>query len=181
MHDHRYRALFAETPTWKRFLASLLCLWAALLVGCQPDASQPPSHTTQEHAEDGDDGHHHEEDGDEGHAHEHADAENFGAGVTMLKEHYQEIKLAFEAEQPEGAHDALHCIGDLLENLPKLAKQAGLDDDQMTTVQQSVDKMFEAYGQVDDAMHHNQTPDYAAVAKTLDDEMAALEKLASSD
>ena len=172
----------AAMKTLGRFSAVLLCLLAASLIGCQQDASQEVTNTTleYEHDDDGDAGQHHEhaEDGDEGHVHDHAQLEDFGTGVTMLEEHYEEIKVAFEAGKPDDAHDALHCIGEILENLPRLAKQAELTDDQVTAVQQAVDKMFEAYGQVDDAMHHNQTPDYAAVADSLDTEMAVLKKLA---
>jgi hypothetical protein len=73
----------------------------------------------------------------------------------------------------------MHCVGELLENLPGLAQSAGLTEDQVAAVQDAVDKMFDAYSTVDDAIHSGQRADYSSVSGTLDESMMALEQAVS--
>ena len=95
--------------------------------------------------------------------------------MGSLKEHYEEIKVAFESGQPDDAHGPLHDIGHVLEQIPKLAGSE-LPEDQAEEAMLAVAQLFDAYGQVDDAMHKNEEPDYAAVAEAIDASMATLEK-----
>ena len=110
---------------------------------------------------------------------EHPLPEDFASGVTELKEHYQEIKVAFAQDDLEKAsqqaHAPLHGIGRLLEALPDLAKKANLPPEDSETVKKSVDTLFQAYGSVDDALHVGKEPDYKAVADQIDDAMAGIE------
>jgi hypothetical protein len=112
--------------------------------------------------------------------HQDPDApQTYAEGVAALKESYQTIQDAFAAGDAEKAHGPLHEVGDLLTALPKLAQSAGMNQEQVQSVEEASNAMFEAYGQVDSAMHHGEEPDYAAVADTLDQHMATLEQLQS--
>jgi hypothetical protein len=109
-------------------------------------------------------------------ADDHDDApESYAEAVTLLKEHYSVIKNAFESGNDNEAHEPLHHVGHVLESIPDLAESAQLSSEQIEQVQQAVDEMFAAYGEVDKAMHANEEPDYAAVSETLDTHMSTLE------
>lgn len=162
------------------FSAGLL---AMLLIGCEKKDAAPPD-SAPAAAESHDDHEHGEEHADHEHAHEHSQdhgshviPDNYAAAVAMLKEHYEEIKTAFAADDADQAHDPLHCVGDLLEALPKLATAAQLTPEQTEAVQGAVDKMLDAYGTVDEALHHGEKADYAAVSQTVDEQMQVLEGL----
>jgi hypothetical protein len=158
------------------FSAGLL---AMLLIGCEKkDAAAPDSSPAT--AESHDDHEHGDEHAAHEHGHDHgshAIPDNYAAAVDMLKEHYEEIKTAFAADDADQAHDPLHCVGDLLEALPKLATAAQLTPEQTEAVQGAVDKMLDAYGTVDEALHHGEKADYAAVSQTVDEQMQVLEGL----
>jgi hypothetical protein len=73
------------------------------------------------------------------------------------------------------AHDPLHEVGPLLENLPKLAGQAGLNAEDLATAKAAITAMFEAYGQLDQAIHGDKEVDYESVRDKLDQGMADLD------
>lgn len=111
--------------------------------------------------------------------HDHADTElhTLAEGIAALELNYQQIKDAFAKNDAEKAHDPMHSVGNVLDALPELGKTAGLTADDATKLQQAVDKLMEAYGSVDEAMHEEKTPDYAAVAEQIDQQMAVLRAL----
>ncbi len=161
-----------------RYLTMAACLLAAICLNAcnrstpsgKPSADQSGA-TSPDH-----DGHDHDE---------HALPTTFAEGVSELKEHYQEIKTAFaqaDAKKAvEEAHDPLHHVGEILEALPELAKKADLSAEQLETISKSVGTMFDSYGNIDDAVHDEKSPDYAAVAEKLDEAMAAIEGVSSPE
>ncbi len=104
---------------------------------------------------------------------------DFTAGVQELKQCYLKIKQAFAASDShaaiEQADEPLHRVGEILEVLPDLAQKTQLTHDDLQSVKKSVDAMFEAYGDIDGAVHAGKTPDYQAAAKQLDEAMSVLE------
>jgi len=164
-----------RSPQPSRGITIFLCLLVAVLwVGCDRSAAdkKPPADQTQD-----------ESDTHADHAvhagEKHALPETFTKGVSELKEHYLEIKKAFEQadikQAVELAHEPLHTVGEILEVLPELAKQGNLSPEDLQTVDESVDAMFDGYGSVDDAVHEGREPDYKAVAAKIDTAMAAIE------
>ncbi len=113
---------------------------------------------------------------------EHAEQapHSFAEGVTALQKHYEEIKTAYTQGEAEKAHEPLHQVGSVLEALPELGQKAGLAATDLEKLKQSVEKIFEAYGNIDDAVHQKKEADYQAVAKQLDENMAAISSLVSS-
>jgi hypothetical protein len=169
---------------------SLIVLWTA--GGCGKSTTKaPPAADNKTPADDHDhdhgdaEGEHDHGDAKDEHAHGDADAHEHGAaelhtlaeGIASLEKHYQQIKDAFAQNDAEKAHDPMHGVGLVLEALPELGKAAGLSADDATNLQQAVDKLMEAYGSVDEAMHEGKTPDYQAVAETIDQQMAVLRGL----
>ncbi|MCU0982522.1 MAG: hypothetical protein MUF25_25470 [Pirellulaceae bacterium] len=117
-------------------------------------------------------------------AHDHGDGDHkdapsgpqdFPAGVAALRGHYEAIRDAFQANDLDKAHAPLHDVGGALEALPGLAGKAALGETELAAVKSAVAAMFDAYGQVDGAMHEGKQPDYAAVADKLDKGMADLQ------
>jgi hypothetical protein len=104
---------------------------------------------------------------------------NFAVAVADLKEHYQQIKQAFEQGDDGKADEPLHRVGHLLEHLPELARKAELPSDDLEAIEAAAEKMFEAYATVHEPVHNNQPADYAAVADSLDEAMASIEAVAN--
>jgi hypothetical protein len=100
--------------------------------------------------------------------------------VAVLRGHYQTIGDALGKDEIDldTAHDPLHEVGGLLENLPKLADQASLSAEDRATAQAAITAMFEAYGQIDQAIHGGQPVDYEAVRGKLDKGMTDLDSVA---
>lgn len=108
---------------------------------------------------------------------EHADEPaTFAEALAKLQEMKSEICTAFENETPEDAHDALHGVGHLLEDLPKLAaQQDGLSAEQLGNVETAVESLFDGFGQLDDTLHGGEEVDLEQLDKQLTEAMASLE------
>ena len=153
---------------WVGYLVVVLLTVAFL--GCGPAADKAPdSNAAASHEHD----HGDHDDGD------HKDApsgpQDFPAGVAALRGHYEAIRDAFQANDLDKAHAPLHDVGGTLESLPGLAGNAALGETELAAVKSAVAAMFDAYGEVDGAMHEGKQPDYAAVADKLDKGMADLQ------
>lgn len=143
-------------------------LFAIGLAGCGNDASRAPRapHDHHDHAPDP---HAHD------HHHDHSHPQDFPAAVAALRELYETIRDAFQANDPDKAHGPLHHVGHVIEDLSGLAAKAGLGEEELATVKSAAETMFEAYGRLDEAMHTGKKPDYAAEADSLEKAMADLQ------
>jgi hypothetical protein len=134
--------------------------------GCgSGDRADQPGTAAQQHG-----------DHDHDHDHGHAAPEDFVSGVAVLRGHFETIRDALGKSDIDidTAHDPLHEVGRLLENLTKLADQASLSDEDRATAQAAITAMFEAYGQIDQAIHGGNEVDYESVRDKLDKAMADL-------
>ncbi len=156
---------------------SLVMLLSIALLGCGPAGDKAPG-ANEAASHDHDHGDHDHDHGDHDHG-DHKDApsgpQDFPAGVVELRENYEAIRDAFQANDTDKAHQPLHGVGAVLEALPELAGKAALGETELASVKSAVAAMFEAYGQIDGAMHEGKQPDYAAVADKLDKSMADLQ------
>lgn len=82
------------------------------------------------------------------------------------------IGAAFEADDPDAAHDDLHVIGHVLEDLPKLAGTAGFALDRKA-VERSAGVLFDVFSRIDDKLHGGTGSTYAEEAKTISKELGA--------
>lgn len=158
--------------------AGLSLLLLASTVGCGDSRQKPSSAPArQPSAVDAQADEHEHGDHDE---HAEQAPHSFAEGVAALQKHYEEIKTAYTQGEAEKAHEPLHQVGSVLEALPELGQKAGLAATDLEKLKQSVEKIFEAYGNIDDAVHQKKEADYQAVAKQLDENMAAISSLVSS-
>lgn len=96
----------------------------------------------------------------------------FRDAVAAIIDHDARIRAAFEAEDPEAAHDDLHAIGHLLGEIPQLAHTAGLAIDRKM-VKRSAGILFEAFSRIDDNLHGGTGSTYAEEAETISKELGA--------
>lgn len=158
----------------------LAMLLSVALLGCGPaadNANRPGQTATHDHDHDHGDAHAH---GDEGHDHdahagEQSQPEGFPAAVAAVRQHYEVIRDAFQANDMDKAHEPLHSIGHLIETLPELAAKAELGEQDLATVKSAAAAMFAAYGEIDDAIHTGKEADYASASGALDKAMADLQ------
>jgi hypothetical protein len=129
------------------------CL-VSLSTGC--NSSDPASETVAEH------GHDHDLD--------------FGGAIGQIEELAATIGDALAAGDMDTAHDPLHEIAHLLEDLPDLAQHAGLSDADQASVKAAANKLMDAYGAIDEQMHGEEGKSYDSVK---DDIAAGLESLES--
>ncbi|MFK7734474.1 MAG: hypothetical protein AB8B50_00500 [Pirellulaceae bacterium] len=100
-------------------------------------------------------------------------AEAFEA-LTAMK---TEICKAFAAGTPDEAHDSLHKVGQLLEDLPDLAaKVEGVSADRLSKVEAAVEKLFDGFTKLDGTMHDGPEVDVAELEKQLSAAVGELEK-----
>jgi hypothetical protein len=118
-----------------------------------------------------------ESDGHVGHKH----AETYPEAVAELEEMNKVIAAAFAAEDLDAAHDPLHEIGHVLDELPGLAKKHGLGDEAVAAISGAVEKLFDAFGKVDEKFHGAEGATYDEVKETVDTNMAILRQHLSSD
>lgn len=180
---------YPDRRFWTAALAAAMSAAVAVaLSGCgtagtDTDPSRPQAgaddhdHTGHDHGE----GEHaeHAEHGEEhaGDDHMQSTPTDFAAGVGALRQRYEAIRDAFQADDVEKAHEPLHEVGGLLDALPKLVDQSELSDSDKATAKAAVTAMFDAYGQIDGAIHDGKAPDYDAVAADLDKAMADLDQV----
>lgn len=159
MSQGNWDAKFVSLPLCHGLIVGLVMLG---FTGCGPSPSpESPARVADDHD----------------HDHDHEAVENFAEGVSTLRGHYETIRDALDEDDIDTAHDPIHQVGHLLESLQQLVDHVGLDADDKATAQAAIDKMFEAYGEVDKAIHGAQPVDYEAVREPLDQGMADLESV----
>ena len=104
------------------------------------------------------------EDTHEGHSH----ADNYPEAVAELDEMREQIEQAFAAGDIDGADGPIHEVGHVLEELVSLAKQQGVDDEALAAIGSAVEKLFDAFGRVDEKIHGGEGADYADVKAEID-------------
>jgi hypothetical protein len=103
---------------------------------------------------------------------------SFEQAVAQLQQHRDAVRDAFAAGTPDACHDALHQVGHLLGDLPKIAEASGLSEEQQAAVTEAAGKLMTAFGEIDKTMHGAADgADYAAVESDVD---AAMETLTST-
>lgn len=146
-----------------RMLACLLSVCAISLLGCGKPGSTDQA-ATPAHDDHGDHDHKHE--GHDDHPHTYAEAiEKIEALRTAVRDN-------LAAKEKGKADEAVHEVGHLLEDLPKLAKSHTAED--QTEIKQASDELIDLFGKIDEQLHADKEPDYDAVSAQVE---TALEKL----
>lgn len=156
---------------WKRYVAALACSLLLVSLGCDSGTDTLSESGSTETAGAAADGHNH------GDGHDH-DAADMSEALAHLNEHCTKIKTAFEGNSPEDAHDSLHEVGQLLESIPALAEKKGLSSEQVGTVKEQVEALFDAFTTLDETMHGGDAVEYSEVDAKIQDAMSKLQEMA---
>ena len=149
---------------------SFVMLMSFALLGCGPAGDKTPG-ANEAASHDHDHGDH--DHGDQKDA--LSGPKDFPAGVAALRENYEAIRDAFQANDTDKAHQPLHDVGGRSKRCPNWPAKPLSARRNWLTVKSAVAAMFDAYGEIDGAMHAGKQPDYAAVADKLDKGMADLQ------
>lgn len=146
-------------PNLEQAVSSVVAALVAMaLTGCPAPATAPEEEAAN-HA-----GHDHAD----GHDHPHTLAE----AHEQLAQMAGEIKAAFQADTPDDAHHAMHEIGNVILEIPELAKQAGAATAE--EAKQLTDDLLDGFGKLDNMMHGGDKVTWDDVSEKID---AAMEKL----
>ena len=102
----------------------------------------------------------------------------FVSAVTEVISLRNTIRDGFAAGDIDAAHDPLHEVGFRLEDIPELAKKAQLDSAQQGEVDTAVEKLLDAFGNVDKTLHGGEGSTYEEEAEAIDAAVLELAKLA---
>ncbi|MCU0711617.1 MAG: hypothetical protein MUC43_06125 [Pirellula sp.] len=149
-----------------------------LFVGCEPDKTTSTGKPAN-HSHDGA-GHSHDGHSHEGHSHgEQGAAAKMGLkdSVAKVVELATKIKEAGEKGDFEAAHDEMHDIGHLLEELAAKAKAESKSEEEQAAMKTAADALFATISKVDEAMHENKEIKYEEVKAGFESELAAMKAL----
>ena len=103
-------------------------------------------------------------------------AETYAAAVEDLNGLATSIKEALTANDEEMAHDPLHEIGHVLEEIPALANKESFTDKDKEAIKKAVDELFESFGKLDEKMHGKEGAMYDDVADQIEQALATLQE-----
>lgn len=158
---------------------------AGLSAGCNSRAPAPPADVVALAEAIVNDG-----DSDRDESHEHDDSKSpltFAEAVTQILAHGEAVNKAFVSNDPEAAHHDLHELGQLLQQLPDMGKKAKLSNANQAGVAEASKKLFHAYDELDQLMHHDDDKSANAAAAfdkasiAIDTGRAALQSIAQSN
>ncbi|TWU03797.1 hypothetical protein [Neorhodopirellula pilleata] len=177
----------------KWFLAGALLTFGMLTIGCQPAPDTAAIGTT---ADEHDHDHEHGHDHDHAHGDEHSDdldigalkpiepaptPESFDAGVDQLASLRDTVAKGFADKDIDSIHGELHSVGNLLESIETLAQSSEMTDDQKKEAATAIEKLFDAYGSVDEKLHGGEGKDYSEVQKEINSAIATLSNLTKTE
>ena len=81
------------------------------------------------------------------------------------------IRDGFAAGDIDAAHGPLHEVGHILEELPQLAEKDGISGEQLGSVKQATEELFDAWGRVDATLHGQEGSTYDEEATAIEDAM----------
>lgn len=104
-------------------------------------------------------------------------AADAAAAVAKLAGLATEVKAAFEGGEPHDAHDQLHVIPEVLDDVVDASKSLGLSEANQAKVLEAVESLFEQFGKLDEGMHGGEQIGYEAVGPQIDAALNTLKEL----
>lgn len=164
---------FMNSSQWFVLIAAIT--YTGTLAGCRPAETPPesPSAAVDDHD------HEHDHDHDD---HDHSGdidveglaplevappLESLGHGVEKLVVVRDTIAQGFADDDVDSIHDQLHDVADLLGQIEELIPEADISEDAKQQMQQAVDSLFDAYGEVDAKLHGAEGKDYQDVSEEI--------------
>ena len=111
---------------------------------------------------------------------EHAHAETLADAVKELEGMCATIKAAFAKDDAEAAHDPLHEVGHVLEEIPDLVAKSALDEAGKAEALSANKSLLDEFDAVDQGMHGSGGKKYSEVAEAIDAALKTLVEKAKS-
>ena len=106
--------------------------------------------------------------GTTGNESEHVHAETLPDAVKELEGVCATVKAAFAKDDSEAAHDPMHDVLHLLDEIPGLVAKSTLDDATKAEIKTAADSLFKSFDEVDKGMHGSGGKKYSEVAEAID-------------
>ncbi len=94
--------------------------------------------------------------------------------VAEIVDLRNKIRDGFASGDVDAAHGPLHEVGDKLESLSKLAEKSSFREEDKQVIEEHINILFAAFGEVDKTLHGQDGSTYDEEADTID---AAMDKL----
>lgn len=94
------------------------------------------------------------------HDHGHIDQFTFREIAEKLIDMDGQIRNGLASDDEHAAHEPLHEVGHVLENLSNLARNEGLSKDVVEAVEQAKEDLFTAFGNIDKTFHGEEGSTY---------------------
>lgn len=120
---------------------------------------------------------------EKGHGHDHTTNAQipFDVLVVQVSEKCDAIKVAFDEDKKEEAHDPLHEVGYLIAKLPDAASKENLSPSDLSQVKEASDQLMIAFGKVDALFHSNESGvEYDQVQPDVQNALAVLKEKANA-
>jgi len=147
--------------------------------GSSEAAEHEAEHTHSEETAHADhhEGHDHAHEGEE--SHDHASAATLSEAVQEVVALNEQIREGLAEGDTAKADGPVHKIGHVLEEVEQLAGKASLDDTQKQDVKLAIEKLFDAFGKIDEKLHGGKGADYQDVAPQIDEAIQKLKDIAN--
>ena len=128
---------------------------SGVFVGCEPMPKKPSA-------------------GGHDHAHSHEGPNSYADAVADIEKYQGIVKAAFDKNQIDDAHDALHDIGHAIESVGTLASKEGFADADLAAAKKSSESLLDAFGAIDETLHGGKGKNYGEVSDQVDEAIATL-------
>ncbi len=109
------------------------------------------------------------------HNHAHGDEiDSLKDGIAKVTSLRDTIRNSFAKDDPDAAHGPLHDVGDLLLQIPKLAKKQNFDTESQAAIEAEINTLMNSLGAVDRTMHGQEGSTYAEESAKIDAALTAL-------
>ena len=107
-----------------------------------------------------------------------SNSKTFGETVAQLIAMKNKIRDGFASGDIESAHGPLHEVGDVLDGLLVLAQGADIPADQLASVEEAKETLFDAFGRIDMTLHGGEGSTYEEEEEKIEEAMDFIANLA---
>ncbi len=166
----------------RRWVLLSAVMYVGMQAGCRPAAAPPAvidDHDDHDHDDHDHAGHDHDGEIDVDGLVPIEDAppfESLGEGVHQLVALRDAIAKGFADNDVESIHDQLHDVAGVLGQIEDMIPETDIPDDTKQEMEQAVDTLFNAYGELDAKQHGDEGKDYAEVSGEINTAIDTLTK-----
>ena len=102
---------------------------------------------------------------------------NYGEAISRIKAYRDTIRSAIEGGTPTEAHRSLDELDIVLNKLPALGRDSRVPKEQWEAVNTTSRELRNLFNELHSAIDEKREPDYAAVAKPIDQDIEKLSQL----